>query len=218
MAYAKSGITANTKRNIVFGAGVYAQNLPWGSVPTPEQVKTGLIGATNGGGKLTIKPNVIPLELDGMLVAVRDMEQKSGETAEMETNMAEISTDYLAKAVIGKASVTEDGKFDVIDSKSKIEEDDYYTGFGYIGQMLDGRALMVIFKNARTTEGLELEAKNGEQVTVPAKVACYSDTAEGDDLEKLPYRIYIEKDGAMEPATVEETGEEVPAYDPDAAE
>lgn len=218
MAYAKSGITSNTARNIAFGAGVYAHNLPWDTVPTPEQVKTGLIGATNGGGKVTIKPNVKPLELDGMLVAVKKMEQKAGETAEMETNMAEVSTDYLAKSVIGKASVTQDGKFDVIDSKSKIEDEDYYTGWGYIGQMLDGRALMVIFKNARTTEGLEFETKNGEQVTIPAKVACYSDVAEGEDLEKLPYRIYIEKDGAMEPATVEEIGEEVPAYDPDAAE
>ena len=207
MAYAKSGVTSNTKRNIAFGAGVYAQNQPWDKVPTEEEVKSGLVGATNGGGKVTIKPNVIPLELDGMLVAVRGMEQKSGETAEMETNMAEISTDYLAKSVIGNASTTEDGKFDVIDSKSKIEDTDYYTGWGYIGQMLDGRALMVIFKNARTTEGLELEAKNGEQVTVPMKVACYSDTAAGDDLEKLPYRIYIEKDGAMEPATVDEVAD-----------
>ena len=204
MAYVKSGVTSNTKRNIAFGAGVYAQNLPWGTVPTEEEVKAGLIGATNGGGKLSIKPNVIPLELDGMLVAVRDMEQKSGEVAEMETNMAEVSTDYLAKSVIGKASETEDGKFDVIESSSKIDESHYYTGWGYIGQMLDGRALMVIFKNARTTEGLEFEAKNGEQVTIPAKVACYSDAAEGDDLEKLPYRIYIEKDGAMEPANVED--------------
>lgn len=204
MAYAKSGITTNTAKNIIFGAGVYAQGLPWDKVPTEEEVKAGLIGATNGGGKVTIKPNVVPLEVDGMLVLVKNMEQKSGETAEMETNMAEVSTDYLAKAVIGKVSVTEDEKFDVIDSKSKIEDEDYYTGFGYIGQMLDGRALMVIFKNARTTEGLEFEAKNGEQVTIPAKVACYSDAAEGDDLEKLPYRIYIERDGSMQPANAED--------------
>lgn len=207
-AYAKSAVTANTPKRIIFGAGVYAQNLPWDSVPTPEQVKEGLIGATNGGGKVTIKPEVIPLEVDGMLVAVRNMEQKAGEVAEIETNMAEVSTEYIAKAVIGKVSQTEDGLFDVIDSKAKIEDGDYYTGFGYIGQMLDGRALMVIFKNARTTEGLEIEAKNKEQVTIPAKVACYSDTAEGDDLEKLPYRIYIEKDGAMTPTNASEVGED----------
>lgn len=204
MAYAKSGVTANTAKNIIFGAGVYAQNLPWGTVPTEEEVKAGLIGATNGGGKLSIKPNVIQLEVDGMLVLVRNMEQKSGETAEMETNMAEVSPEYMAKAVIGKASETEDGKFDVIESSSKIDDSHYFTGWGYIGQMLDGRALMVIFKNARATEGLEFEAKNGEQVTIPAKVACYSDAAEGDDLEKLPYRIYIEKDGAMVPANAED--------------
>ena len=55
----------------------------------------------------------------------------------------------------------------------------------YIGQMLDGRALMVIFKNALVTSGLEIEAKNKEQVTIPATVECYSDVEEGADLEKL---------------------------------
>lgn len=205
MAYAKSAVTANTPKQIIFGAGVYSCNLPWDSVPTPEKVKTGLIGATNGGGKLTIKPKLIDLELDGVLVKTRGLTQKAGEEASIETNMAEASVDYLAKAVVGKASTTEDGKFDVIDSKAKLEDADYYTGFGYIGQMLDGRALMVIFKNALCTEGLELEAKNGEQVTIPQTVSCYSDTAEGDDLEKLPYRIYIEKDGEM----VQTTGDDL---------
>jgi hypothetical protein len=211
MAYAKSAITAQTPKRIIFGAGVYAHNLPWDTVPTPEQVKTGLIGATNGGGKVSIKPNFVNLELDGVLVKVRGMVQKAGETATMETNMAEVSADYIAKTVIGKASETEDGLFDVIDSKAKIEDTDYYTGFGYIGQMLDGRALMVIFKNAMATEGLEFEAKNQEQVTVPTTVECYSDTAEGDDLEKLPYRIYIEKDGEMVPTSINDVGEEEPA-------
>lgn len=197
MAYAKSAVTANTPKHILFGAGVYACNLPWDSVPTPEQVKQGLIGATNGGGKLTIKPTLTDLELDGVLVKVRGLTQKAGEEASIETNMAEASVDYLAKAVVGKSSTTADGKFDVIDSKAKLEDTDYYTGFGYIGQLLDGRAFMAIFKNALCTEGLELEAKNGEQVTIPQTVACYSDTSEGDDLEKLPYRLYIEKDGEM---------------------
>ena len=197
MAYSKSGITASTPKRVVFGAGVYATNLPWDSVPTPEEVKAGLIGATNGGGTVTIAPEIIDLELDGALVKVRNLSQKAGETATMETNMAEISTDYLTKAVIGRASVTEDSKFDLIESKAKIEDSDYFTGFGYIGQMLDGRALMVIFKNALCTEGLEMEAKNKEQVTIPMKVECFSDTSEGDDLEKLPYKIYIEKDGTM---------------------
>lgn len=202
MSYAKSGVTAGTPKQVIFGAGVYASGLPWDSVPTEEEVTTGLIGATNGGGKITITPELVDLELDGALVKVRGLTQKAGETAVMETNMAEVSVDYLTKAVIGKASETNDKKFDVIDSKAKLEDTDYYTGFGYIGQMLDGRALMVIFKNALVTEGIEIEAKNKEQVTIPAKVECFSDTSEGGDLEKLPYRIYIEKDGAMQTVSV----------------
>lgn len=205
MAYAKSGITAGTPKRVVFGAGVYAHNLPWDSVPTAEEVKAGLIGATNGGGTVTITPELIDLEIDGALVKVRGLTQKGGETATMETNMAEISPEYLAKTVIGKASTTEDGKFDVIDSKAKLEDSDYFTGFGYIGQMLDGRALMVIFKNALVTEGFEMEAQNKEQVTIPMTVECFSDIEEADDLEKLPYKIYIEKeDGSVAPANVDD--------------
>lgn len=213
MAYAKSGVTANTPKRVLFGAGVYAQNLPWGSVPTEEEVAAGLIGATNGGGKLIIKPNLIDLELDGVLVKVRGLTQKAGEEASIETNMAEVSTEYMARSVVGKASTTEDGKFDVIDSKARLEDSDYYTGFGYIGQLLDGRAFMAIFKNALTTEGLEIEAKNKEQITVPSTVVCCSDTSEGADLEKLPYRLYVEKaDGTMAAASIDEVAEQTPAY------
>lgn len=208
MAYVKSGVTANTPKRVLFGAGVYADGLPWGSVPTPEEVAAGLIGATNGGGKLTIKPNLIDLELDGVLVKCRGLTQKAGEEAYIETNMAEISPAFMARSVIGKASTTEDGKFDVIDSKSKLEDSDYYTGFGFIGQLLDGRAFMAIFKSALCTEGLEIEAKNAEQITVPATVTCYSDTAEGADLEKLPYRLYVEReDGTMAPASIDEVAD-----------
>lgn len=204
MAYVKSGVTANTPKRVLFGAGVYARNLPWGSVPTPEEVAAGLIGATNGGGKLIIKPNLVDLDLDGVLVKVRGLTQKAGEEASIETAMAEVSTEYMAKAVVGTTSVTEDGKFDVVDSKARLEDDDYYTGFGFIGQLLDGRAFMAIFKNALCTEGLEIEAKNKEQITVPATVACYSDTSEGADLEKLPYRLYVEKDGTMVETEIDE--------------
>lgn len=202
-SYVKSGVTANTPKSVVFGAGVYASGLPWDTVPTAEEVQEGLIGATNGGGKITITPELIDLELDGALVRVKGLTQKAGETAEMETNMAEISAAYLAKAVGGTASESTDKKFDVIDSKAKIADSDYYTGFGYIGQMLDGRAIMVIFKNALVTEGMEMEAKNKEQVTIPTKVACFADP--GADLEKLPYRIYIEKaDGTVSQTSINE--------------
>lgn len=207
MAYVKSGVTANTPKRVLFGAGVYADGLPWGSVPTPEEVQKGLIGATNGGGKLIIKPNLLDLELDGVLVKVRGLTQKAGEEASIETAMAEVSVNYMAKAVVGKASTTEDGKFHVIDSKARLEDSDYYTGFGFIGQLLDGRAFMAIFKNALCTEGLEIEAKNKEQITVPATVACCSDVSEGADLEKLPYRLYVEIDGEMVEAGIDDVAE-----------
>ena len=51
-----AGVTASTPERIMLGAGVYAKGLPIDILPTAEQVLQGIIGATNGGGKVEIIP------------------------------------------------------------------------------------------------------------------------------------------------------------------
>ena len=199
----KNGITKGTPANIPFGAGVYFKGVTYNEkvAPTEEEMKAAIIGATQDGGNVAITPEFFAPELDGALVAMKELQQKVGETAVMETSFAELTPDLVAKTAIGKISETTDGKYDVITS-AELGEGHFYSGFGYCGHLLDGRPVIIIFKNALCTSGFTTENKNKTNSIFKGTFACQSDTEYGAD--KLPYAIFIHKKDGWTPATPDE--------------
>lgn len=185
MALAKTGITEATPKNIVFGAGTIYRDLKF------ETSKfTGIIiGATQGGSKFTITPEITDIEADGALVKTKGLTVKTGETATMEVNFLEVTPEILEMTSLGKenSSSTATGFTEII-SKANIEAGDYVAGLAFVGRTLDGREIIVLFDNALCTSGLELEGKNKENGVVKATFECYADLT--GDLETLPYHIY----------------------------
>ena len=199
----KSGITKGTPANIPFGAGVYFKGVTYDEkvAPTEEEMRAAVIGATQDGGSVTITPEFFAPELDGALVAMKELQQKVGETAKIETSFAELTADLVAKTVIGKIGATTDGNYDVITSAG-LEVGHFYSGFGYCGKLLDGRPVIIIFKNALCTSGFTTENKNKTNAIFKGTFDCMSDTDYGAD--KLPYAIFIRKKDGWVPTTPEE--------------
>ncbi len=198
-----AGVTADTPKRVMLGAGVFAQGLPTDTLPTAEEVLAGIIGATNGGSKIEIKPEFLDLEIDGVMVKTKGLTQKVGETATMETNMAEVVPEMIAKMVVGEVDEETTENYIKVTSKAKLVEGDYYKGLGFVGQTLAGNPIMIIFKNALCTSGFSTEAKNKEQAVFTGTFECCADTdaiTQGDNLETLPYVIWLynEKTGSMQ--------------------
>lgn len=188
----KSGITAGTPANIPFGAGVYFQGVDYDEkvAPTEEEIKAAIIGATQDGGTLTITPEFFQPELDGATVAIKELKQKVGETAVMETSFAELTADLAAKTVIGTKGETTDKKYDVITSAGLVAGH-FYDGFGYYGHLLDGRAVIILFKSALCTSGFSTDAKNKTNSIFKGTFECHSDIEYSTT--NLPYAIFIHK-------------------------
>lgn len=199
----KSGITKGTPSKIQFGAGVFFQGVPYSETvaPTEEAMLAGIVGATQEGGKLTITPEFFAPELDGALVALKELQVKVGETANMETSMVEVSAERIANHVIGKVSETTDKNYDVITSDI-LRTGHFYEGFGYYGELLDGRPFIAVFKNALCTSGFALESKNKENGKFTGTFECQSDIDYGTT--KLPYAIFIRKQDGWTPVNAEE--------------
>lgn len=199
----KSGITKGTPANIPFGAGVYFSGITYNEkiAPTEEEVLAAIIGATQDGGTVTITPEFFAPELDGALVAVKELQQKVGEEATIETSFAELTAELVAKTAIGKVGATTDGSYDVITSAA-LGEGHFYSGFGYYGHLLDGRPVIIIFKNALCTSGFAMEPKNKTNSIFKGTFACQSDTDYGTD--KLPYAIFIRKKEGWTPVNPDE--------------
>lgn len=181
----KHAITENTPKNIVFGAGVIYKNLAFAT----NKFTGTIIGATQGGSKFTITPELTDIEADGALVKVKGLTVKTGETASMEVNFLEVTPDILKMTSFGEKKTTSSATgYDEIVSKASIAAGDYVSGLAYVGKTLEGKDIIVIFDNALCTSGLELEGKNKENGVVKATFECYADLT--GDLETLPWHIY----------------------------
>lgn len=199
----KSGITSGTPAKIAFGAGVFFQGVAYSEkeAPTEQAIKTAIIGATQDGGKITITPEFFAPELDGALVAVKDFQQKVGETATMETSMVELTPEFIAHSVIGEINDSTDADYDVVTS-SELRSGHFYEGFGYYGELLDGRPFICIFKNALCTSGFATESKNKENTKFTGTFECQSDIEYG--VQNLPYALFIRKSSNWTPVQSDE--------------
>ena len=188
-----SGIKKGTPSKILFGAGVYFKGVTYNEqvAPTLEEVIEAIIGATQEGGTLTITPEFFSPELDGALVAIRELQKKIGETALMEVSFAELEAEHMKNQVIGKLGATTDGKYDVITSDDQVRAGHYYDGFGYYGELMDGRPVIILFKQALCTSGFTTDAKNKTNSVFKGTFTCHSDLDYG--VTKLPYAIFIHK-------------------------
>lgn len=228
------GVTEETPKNIMLGAGTLHKNLIFGyyepcdsttanklkvvadsAAPTDGEIKlsyaqkkcsvilkandyvqlvnkwnfaASLIGATSGGNKLSIVPEILTVEVDGALVKVKGLDFKQGETAKLETNLVEITPELLKTTVIGKLVESNIEGYDLIESKSSIESGDYYENLGFVGKKGDGTPIIIIFDNALCTSGFEDDAKNKDKAVIKCTFECYQEPTE--DLSKLPYHIY----------------------------
>lgn len=189
MKEGKNGVTQNTPKQILFGAGTIHKNLKYEG--SSWNFTESLMGATSGGSKLSIIPEVTPIEVDGALVPVKGLNVKTGEKASLEINFIELNKEIIMAAAIAEIGISEDAKYDVIQPKASIAEGDYFDNIAFVGKMLDGRTVIAILDNALCTSGFEQEGKNKEGAIGKYTFECHADL--DSDLDTLPWRIYYPK-------------------------
>lgn len=191
----KHGITADTPKNILFGAGTIHKNLAYtagqsGAAGT-WNFNESIIGATNGGSKLSIVPEFYDVPVDGANVLVKGLKKKIGETATMDINLAELTKDIIKAATVGADGTSADETYDLIESKADIAVGDYWTNIAFVGETMDGRKVIAILENATCTSGFEQEGKTKEGSVGAYTFTCHADIS--SDLTKLPWKIYFPK-------------------------
>ncbi len=219
------GITENTPKEILLGAGAYYKNLKYGYTltkdeevvsnkkyytknndkyevvgePTNDDISTYyelgwdgvILGATTGGGKVTITPEYMTIEVDGATVKVKGLEKKVGETANMEINLIEFKEDNFVQALHMVEDTTKKVEgYKIYKSVRDIDDGAYFDNVSFVGTLTSGEQVIVIFENAIVEGAMELEPKNKEVSSMKVTAECTA-SFEQDDLEHLPYYIYF---------------------------
>ena len=190
MRAGNNGISADTVKNIQFGAGTIHKGLKYTS-GSGWNFEESCVGATKGGSSVSITPEFYTVEPDGSSVAVKNFKRKIGETATMEVNLLELNAEMIKASVIGKDSACDIESLALIESKDTIEEGDYWENIAVVGETLDGKNIIVILPNALCTSGLSIEGKSGEESVGKFTFECHGDA--NDSLTTLPYKIYYPK-------------------------
>lgn len=183
----KHGINETTPDDILLGAGTYHKGLKWNSAE--KKWDGAFIGATSGGGKVSIEGEYLDIELDGALVLVKGLTVKQGGKASIEANIAEITGDNIKMATNFKQAESDAEGYDLFVDKADIEEGDYVENFGFVGKTANGaKDIIVIFEYALCKSAFELEGKNKDKSVLKVVLDAYAENA--GDLDTLPVKIY----------------------------
>ena len=185
--FKSSGITENTPKTVMLGAGTIHKGLKFSE--NAWNFAESLLCATSGGSKLTIVPEFYDVPVDGANVKIKGLTAKVGETATLEINPIELTPDVLKMALIGDEAVSDSATgYSEITSRATINQGDYITGLGYVGKTIEGKPIIIIFDNALCTSGLELEGKNKEAAVPTFTFECFADLS--PEADTLPWHIY----------------------------
>ncbi len=159
-----------------------------------------VLGATNGGNKLSIIPEITPIEVDGAVVEIKGLNQKTGETGTLEVNLAQHTVESLKRAIVGKEVESLIPGYKQIQTKSLIELSDYLDNIAYVGSKTDGTEIIAIMENVICSSGLELDSKNKETSVVKTTFKATADFQSGV-YDTLPiYIFYPDKEKQETPA------------------
>lgn len=181
----KHGVSENTPKNILMGAGTFHKGLKFAN----GKWEGTCVGATSGGGKVSIEGEYVVIELDGALVLVKGLTVKQGGKASMEVSIAELSGDNIKMATNFTEAESDADGYALFVDKPNIEEGDYLDNFGFVGKTADGKKnLIIIFESALCKSAFELEGKNKENTVLKVVLDAYAENA--GDLDTLPVKIY----------------------------
>lgn len=187
----RTGVTANTPKNVFFGAGTIHKGLKFSG--SSWNFADTVVGATNGGSTLTITPEFYDVPVDGANVALKDLKVKVGETATLEVNFAELTKELIVASTVASATdASDDTEMVVITPKADLESSDYWENIAFVGKTLDGKNIIAILENALCTSGLPIAGSNREGATITATFTCHADI-DSSDLNTLPWKIYYPK-------------------------
>ena len=184
---AKHGVTENTPKNVLFGAGTYHKGMAFDE-GTGTLTMGDIIGATSGGGGVEIKGEIFNLEIDGAYVKFKGSAIMCGGSATMEASFIELSPEVVAMGIVGE--VKTGTNYTMVSPKAVIEEGDYIDGFGFIGMTADGkRKIAVVLESSLCTSGIKLEPKNKEGAVTKLTMEAYAENA--GNLDEIPAKIFF---------------------------
>lgn len=191
-----NGLTESTPQQIQLDAGAFFKNFD-PKTDTYADAKTAgkCLGATQGGGTITIKPTFRQISVDGAFGRVKGLADVGTWECSISATLIETTAENL-RLGIGVASIeksTTPTGYNIIKGKSGIEDSDFVDNITWIGKLAGSdKPLMFIIKNGLNEDGLSYQVQDENEGKIGVTFYGYNDLADFVSAEvNPPFELYI---------------------------
>ena len=194
-----NGLTQTTPQNFQLDAGVWLTGVEWSGVSNDETLKsavttametpTNIIGATSGGGNISIVPDVRDLmeDVDGAIGMYKDCLAINKIECKATTKITEVKEGALLLA-LGCADSTAFGSGQKISLRNYYKSEDFKE-ITWVASMNKSESYLVVrLRNAISTGGLNYEIEDKGKGKFDLEITPCNDLAKPNE---LPIEIYL---------------------------
>ncbi len=194
-----SGITENTVKNIQLNAGAFFKNYKVGTDDYESAKAAGkVLGATQGGGSVTIKPTYRQISVDGAVGRVRGLTDIDTWEISIAATVIETTVETL-KLALGAAKTTAGSSggdipagYTKIEGKTGVDDEDYIENITWIGTITgtDKPIIIQVF-NVLNEDGLSYSVADKSEGKVGLTFYGYNSVNDFiTDAVEPPFAIY----------------------------
>lgn len=147
---------------------------------------TNILGATRGGGSFTVTRELRKPEADGSRYGFKGDTFVDSVDAVLATTLIEITPNNL-KLALGSGVITGSSPKQTIKLNTAIDTTDYLTDVCWIGDLADGRLVLICLKNTINEANLSLTFTDKGEGTLP--VEFHAKQAGVNDYDYAPFEI-----------------------------
>lgn len=196
-----SAIRENTFKNLQLNAGIIVKDFTYSGISSANALKTALdliisesssaagslVGATRGGGSFTVTREMRQPEVDGRRYGFKGDTFVDSVEAQLSTTLIEMTPDNLMDALGTTTSTAVSANVTSIKLNTTIDTDDYLTNICWIGDMSDGRYVLIALNNALNQADFNLTWTDKGEGTLP--VEFHAKQASVNDYDTAPFEI-----------------------------
>lgn len=169
MAGLKSGLTERTIESLQLNAGVLLSSYTKGGDIKEENI----IGATRGGGTISITPTLRQVAIDGAPTYTKGLERIDDVVVQLSFTMVEFTKELITMAIPGSSALTTTDTL-IQSTKSVLASADYKDIY-WVGDTSNGKNVVIKLKNSLSTGGLSITTTDKGEGTFALTLTAHYD-------------------------------------------
>ena len=192
-----SPIRSEAFENLQLNAGAFLVDFDHSSITDATALKTAIaaaldtpakiLGVTRGGGSFHVTRKMRTPEVDGMRYPFKGADFVDSVDAYLSGTLLEVVPDNF-KRLLGTGTATTSGKKTTITMRTAINtQTDYIESLVWVGDLADGRAVMIELDNAFNTADFELTFTDKGEGTMTFEFHARQENV--TDYDNAPFRV-----------------------------